>query len=130
MIEFLNMLRDISWLFFIWMAIALVVVLIKELLARGSVEKVRKECEERINDYQKRIKELHMLLESKEKQHREELKEYAGINEMLKKLREALNAGALKLTCPEHPNASVTLLIDGTIICSEGHRLCPRETEK
>ena len=55
----------------------------------------------------------------------EELKELSEKAVMLEALNSAVKAGKVKLTCPEHKDADVTLLIDGTLICSKGHRLWP-----
>jgi len=45
---------------------------------------------------------------------------------MLIELKKAIDAGAVRLACPKHPDAKIQILADGTILCSKEHRLWPR----
>ena len=44
----------------------------------------------------------------------------------LQALNAAIRSGAVSLKCPNHPDAAVRFLADGTIVCEEGHRLWPK----
>jgi len=80
----------------------------------GEVDRLRRE----LDKYKK-------LLEAREREFKERLNELSEKAVMLEALNSAVKAGKVKLTCPEHKDADVTLLIDGTLICSKGHRLWP-----
>jgi len=91
------------------------------------VERIKKEYEANIKTKDEMIKDLKERLAFERSKHKEELKQYTKTTKMLKELNNALNAGAVKLKCPKHPDAEVTLLADGTIVCSKGHRIWPPE---
>jgi len=95
-----------------------------------SQEEIKKEYEERIKNYKEQLEELRELLKTRENAHKEELKRIARTNKMQLELGKAIEAGAVQLRCPKHPEAQVTLLLDGTITCSKGHRIWPPEVEK
>lgn len=98
--------------------------------SRGDeVDKVRQRYEAVIKSKDEVIKDLRERLEYERAKHKEELMQYTKTSKMLKELGNALNAGAVKLRCPQHPDAEVTLLADGTIVCSKGHRIWPPEGE-
>ncbi len=51
------------------------------------------------------------------------------ISKMAKELEQALKAGKITIMCPEHKR-EVEVLLDGTIICPEGHRLWPPDRDE
>ncbi len=118
----------------LWFAMALAAIAVYHSLREGSrqweeeIRRVKQSYEERIDSYKKEIESLKELLETREKVHREEIEKLARINRMLHELHNAVEKGAVRLTCPRHIDTGVTLFIDGTIICDKGHRLWPLET--
>jgi len=122
--------REIGLTILVFLSVGLAIAGIYRLLRNPKEHLIRKEYEERIEALNKQIKTLEDLLKAKELAHKEELRRYSKINKMLHELRAALSQGAVKLTCPKHKDAEVTVLADGTIVCSEGHRLWPVEVKK
>ena len=108
------------------------IALVAYMFRSGSEEvfRVRKEYESRIKELKERLNEYRERLDELRKQHREELAKYSRMSKMLIELKNALDSGAVKLTCPKHPESSVTVLADGTIVCSKGHRVWPPEKEE
>lgn len=99
-------------------------------LIRGDnadAERIRKEYEARLKAKDERIHELENYVELLKKKHNEELQMYMRASRAAVEVYNALRNGAVKLYCPEHPGANVEVLADGTIVCSKGHRLWPRE---
>ena len=83
-----------------------------------------------VDRLRKQVDMYRKMLEAKEREFKERLKELSEKATMLQSLNDAIKAGKVKLTCPEHKDAEVTLLIDGTMICSKGHRLWPPSPEE
>ncbi len=99
-------------------------------LIRGDnadAERIRKEYEARLKAKDERIHELENYVELLKKKHNEELQMYMRASRSAVELYNAVTNGAVKLRCPEHPDANVQILADGTILCSKGHRLWPKE---
>ena len=93
---------------------------------RDSEEVVRREYEERLKQKDELIGLLKEKLGLCEERAKEEARRLATVSRMMRETWDAIEAGAVRLACPEHPEASVSVLQDGTIVCSEGHRLWPR----
>lgn len=51
------------------------------------------------------------------------------ISKMARELEKALKARKIAIMCPEHKR-EVEVLLDGTIICPEGHRIWPPDQEE
>jgi len=130
MIHELKLLQDIGLTLAIWVGIAAIVVLTVKLLSNPNVEGLKRAYEERIEGLKRQINDLRELLKTKDIAYREELKKYTKINKMLQELNKALEHGAIKLACPQHQGSEVTILADGTIVCSKGHRLWPLEVKE
>ncbi|RLG89933.1 MAG: hypothetical protein DRO36_06950 [Candidatus Hecatellales archaeon] len=124
-LNMLDILLKVSVMGMGWAAVAYLFV------SRGNeVSRIRKEYEERIKSMREQLSELKERIKELKEQHREELRKYAKVNKMLLELRNAMDSGAVKLACPKHPDAEVTVLADGTIVCSRGHRVWPPERGK
>ncbi len=89
------------------------------------IERVKQRYEERLDEYKKQVDRLEKLLKTNEIMHREEVARLTRINRMLHELSQAVERGAVKLSCPKHLDSEVTLLMDGTIVCGKGHRIWP-----
>ena len=95
-----------------------------------AVDRVRKDYEERVKVLRQQLKDYRERIQFLQQKHKDELRQYAKVNKMLVELKKAVDAGAVQLKCPKHPRAEVTVLADGTIVCSKGHRLWPPEEEE
>ena len=123
----LVLIQNIGLILLMYCGIALAVVGTVRLIRNPSreVEKVRSEYERRIGELKEHNKELRERIDELKKMHKEELQKYTKTSKMLLELHAALSKGVVKLACPQHPKEEVTLLADGTIVCSKGHRLWP-----
>jgi len=89
----------------------------------------KKQFEEEIRRLREQLKTYQELLEAREKECKARIKEISERAVMLEGLNTAIKSGKVKLKCAQH-DADVTVLVDGTIICSEGHRIWPPSEEK
>ena len=96
----------------------------------SEVSRIRREYEERIKALKEQLSEYRDRIEELKRVHKEELRKFSKVNKMLLELRKAIEEDAVKVTCPRHPDSEVTILADGTIVCSKGHRLWPPEKEE
>ena len=125
----LNNLRDlfISLLLLIEIPFLLLIMYKIARVGNDEIEKIKQDYEYQLKLREKRIEELEKYIELLKRSHKEEIQMYMKTERMAIELKNAVTNGAVKLRCPEHPDAEIQVLADGTIVCSKGHRLWPRE---
>lgn len=124
--RFLSYLADYLIISILFMIIPLVLAGIYRLLRNPSVkmELLKEEYEKQLEALTKENERLRRILEEKEKLHRKELENAMYRNRMALALHEALHSGSVKVLCPEH-DMEVEILLDGTMVCRQGHRIVP-----
>ncbi|MCD6300894.1 MAG: hypothetical protein J7L82_02365 [Staphylothermus sp.] len=125
----LDLIQDVLVITIFILFIPLMLILMYRLVKSGNaeIEKIKKEYEARLKAKDGRIKELEEYIDVLKKKHREEMQMCMRSSKAAVEVYNALRNGAVKLRCPKHPDAEVEVLADGTITCSKGHRLWPRE---
>ena len=108
--------------------IPLIIAATVRLIRNPSTKALREEYERRIEDLKAENKDLRNLLRRKEELYRKELEDVLRKSKMIMGLNAAISRGVVKAICPVH-KSDVQILVDGTIICREGHRIWPSESK-
>lgn len=89
---------------------------------KARIELIKDEYEKQLEVLRKENDRLRKLIDEKEKLHRKQLEDAMYRSKMALSLSEAISAGAVKVLCPVH-DTDVQVLVDGTLVCTEGHRI-------
>ena len=125
----LDLIQDVLVITIFALFIPLMLIVMYRLVrsGNGEIETIRREYEARLKAKDERIKELEEYIDMLKRKHKEELQMYMRTSRSAAEVYNAIKNGAVKLVCPEHPDANVQILADGTIVCDKGHRLWPKE---
>ena len=128
-ISFITEMRDLFISLMLLIVIPFLLIVMYKIARSGNdeLERIKRDYEYQLKLREKRIEELEKYIELLKRSHKEEIQMYMKTERMAIELKNAVTNGAVKLRCPEHPDAEVQVLADGTIVCSKGHRLWPRE---
>ena len=89
---------------------------------KARIELVKDEYEKQLEVLRKENDRLRKLIDEKERLHRKQLEDAMYRNRMALALSEAISAGSIRVICPTH-ETDVQVLVDGTLVCTEGHRI-------
>jgi len=123
----LSLIQNAMLVILLGLAIVLSITLLLKLARNDKAARIEREYMEKLDSLRKQLEVTEKLLESKEKECREQLEKVARVNKMLLEIKKALDSGVVKLVCSTH-GETVTVLVDGTIICPKGHRVWPPES--
>lgn len=89
---------------------------------KAKIELIKDEYERQLEVLRKENDRLRKLIDEKERLHRKQLQDAMYRNKMALSLSEAISTGSVRVICPTH-ETDVQVLVDGTLICTEGHRI-------
>ena len=124
--RFLSYLADYLIISILFMLIPLSIAGIYRLLKNPSakLELIKDEYEKQLEVLRKENDRLRKIIEEKDRLHRKELENVMYRRKMALALHEAVHSGSIRVVCPEH-DQEVEILLDGTLVCREGHRIIP-----
>ena len=122
--DLIDSLLNIATLILMFAAIAFMFIVVA-MLRNNPDEKLVEENRK----LREQLETLRELLKAKEAEYREELESVVKHSKMLRELHKAIKAAAIQVKCPEH-GTDISILNDGTILCSSGHRIWPREDKE